>query len=222
MKYFIILLERDEKRVHHVENHVKKNIPELEIFKAIDAKTNVLDEMVKNGNFDKTYLKYCLRGQLGVTLSHLSVWNKIVNENISEAVIFEDDAQLTDDFHSKLENILIELPKDYDLLYLFIHPKQYTKVTEKSDYYIKDKTNIVKAYPTFGMVSYILSYSGAKKLIKMFKNIKHNVDLQLMKNIETINAFSVKENIVNTIGQFSLKFDNKLKSNIWGTEKFIK
>ena len=40
MKYFCILLKSDEKRLNHLINHVFKQMPNLEIFPAINGKTN--------------------------------------------------------------------------------------------------------------------------------------------------------------------------------------
>ena len=59
-------------------------------------------------------------GEVGCTLSHCSIYEKCLNENIETAVILEDDVLLKDNFKVKLEETIKEIEKynNWDLCYL--------------------------------------------------------------------------------------------------------
>jgi len=133
MRFFSICLESDQERVANVK-HNKSLIPELEIFLAIEGKTNQLEFYLEERPINAKYLKFCKRGELACMLTHLEIWKKIVRENIDEAVILEDDAVIDEYFIKKFEIIHSKIDKDYDFLYLFIHPdsKKAANVTLKN------------------------------------------------------------------------------------------
>lgn len=58
------------------------------------------------------------RGQLGCTLSHLLLYEKIVKEKLyDKCLILEDDSIFTDNINN-LENCINQLPQDWGLFYL--------------------------------------------------------------------------------------------------------
>lgn len=228
MKYSskVILLERDKKRVEHFEKHIKIKIPEIEIFKAVDSKTSKIEELFSQYNISlsKNYKNEAIRGQLGCSLSHISIWKEMIEKNIENMLILEDDVFIPNNFQEKMKNILDELPKNYDFLYLFVHPYNYKNIDENSEYYLKNKKLIVKAYKTFGTVGYLISKNGAQKLLNKFQILETTIDEQLKNLIEDIKSFSVKKEFLSTVGQLlqTSEISNKLSSNIWNTEIYKK
>jgi len=59
-----------------------------------------------------------MRGHIGCLYSHRNLLNKIKSEKNEATMIFEDDVVLCDDFSSRLDAVLEDLPDDWDLLYL--------------------------------------------------------------------------------------------------------
>jgi len=220
----VILLERDEKRVKHYNEHIIKKIPSVKIFKAVDSKTEKIEYLLNKFEIklSNKYINKATRGQLGCTLSNISLWKEMVEKNIKNLLIIEDDVFIPDDFDNKMNELLKELPSDYDFLYLFVHPHNYIYIDENnnSEYYIKGKNNIVKAYKTYGTVGYLISLNGAKKLLENFNILETTIDDQIKSLIHTLNSFTVKYEFLSTIGQIKKESDNNIKSNVWNTEKF--
>ena len=89
----------------------------LTVIEAFDAKfpnnedpleLNIFNEKLKNlGAFNRI-------GERGVFISHLRIWKKIVNENIQEAIVFEDDAQ----FNKKFVTIFNQIKNVENILFL--------------------------------------------------------------------------------------------------------
>ena len=212
MRIFNILLKSDQERVSYVNNYLLKKIPNLEIFPAVEGKTNQVEYLLEDRFISPKFLKYCKRGQLACLLSHLSLWKKIVEERIEKAIILEDDAIIADEFFQVIE----DFPKNADFIYLFIHPDSKIKTVNKK---------FVKGYPTYGTVGYFLTLQTAKDLIKVFsKKIVRTVDETISWYLEHYKRtyYCLGENLVNTCGTLYQQENNKdgLGSTIGETGKF--
>jgi len=97
-------------------------------------------------------------GAIGCAMSHLSIWKKIVDENMDMALIFEDDVSFKSGFKEKLQTVLKNIPQDADavMLDVFVNfqPLQY------DDTY----TQILGQF--WGLHGYIMTQKGAKKLLE--------------------------------------------------------
>ena len=93
-------------------------------------------------------------GEVGCSLSHYSIWKYIVENQIPSMLILEED------FHpvKELKDInQDEIPKDYDILYL----GRYPIGDDEEDY----SNSVVKPGYSYNTHAYILTLSGAKKLL---------------------------------------------------------
>jgi len=63
--------------------------------------------------------RYLNEAEVSCTMKHIYTFKKIMNENNDHVLIIEDDIlPLTDDFITKIENLLDNAPKDWDVIYL--------------------------------------------------------------------------------------------------------
>jgi len=96
----------------------------------------------------KVLLETC-PGAIGCYLSHYKIWQKIVKENISQALILEDDADFLDVDKFLQQDLSLLKYENYDLVQLNKRPKYHHGI-----------------FGT-GTESYILNNEAAKKLIKL-------------------------------------------------------
>jgi hypothetical protein len=86
------------------------------------------------------------------------------------------------------------------------------------------KRLIEKALPTCGIVGFRVSLLGAIKILQSVKPIYFPIDDMIMHMVKnrTINAYSVKKSIVDTVGAISAwdLSERKFKSNVWGTANY--
>lgn len=75
--------------------------------KKLDVKTM---DIVENKKIDK--------GAIGCSLSHINLWKKVEKKGDEMFIVLEDDCIIEKDFKQKLETILKEAPKDWDIIYL--------------------------------------------------------------------------------------------------------
>jgi len=103
IKTYIINLERRTDRLNELK------IPfDYELFVATDG----------HKEFNKSNHSMDELGQLGCRDSHKRLLSKIYEDGVEHCLIFEDDVELCDNFEFKLEEIIKELPEDWDMVYL--------------------------------------------------------------------------------------------------------
>lgn len=130
----------------------------------------------------------CSKGAVGAYLSHYCVWQKIVNENIAHALIIEDDVQ--EDAIEKILNSNM-IFSDYDIINL-----------SKRISWNKYSKNMFFD----GAEAYLLSHSGAQKLINAtrFPILLDQVSPQVydsLKNLEYLD-WNHANSIVSPVDKF--------------------
>ena len=182
MKAFVINLKKREDRKEHVEKTYPK-IPfiDMEIIEACDGKDpinntkemnqqviNFIRLMKRNENRFKT-LKY---GELGCILSHFNIWNKMVNENIEKAVIFEDDVtKFENDFELYLKEISMIDNDKFHIVWLN-YPSSNKGLSSTYTYITPNIYRKKNKDPNFfsGAYGYVITLQGAKYLTNYIKN----------------------------------------------------
>jgi len=186
MKAFVINLERRKDRYEYVMNNYQSNNYSFEIIKAYDGKEvennseeyeNIRNNFLKSieNNLQKTnnypYFSFnnFKKGELGVFISNIIIWKKMIDENIDKAIIFEDDCIFTSDFENKLKNVLDDLPTEFNIIWL--GGKTVENYSSNENTQISEYICILNEKHPYGAFTYLLSLEGAKKLY----NYAHNI-----------------------------------------------
>ncbi len=145
----------------------------FEFFDAVYGKT-LPQEILEKVDYDyyvkelKSKKKLTL-GEIGCAMSHIGVYEKIVRENIPQAIILEDDAVVSLRFIPIVETALRKLPPSADILFLD-HGK--AKVTPwwrslperyRLQRYLTPSKNSLRGI--WGTPAYMITQSGCKKLL---------------------------------------------------------
>ena len=101
-------------------------------------------------------------GEIGNFGSHYLAWKFLVQSNLDSILIFEDDVLIENNFIEKYNVAMDNVPSDYDVLSIFVHPNQYDRFdkTHEISYYVS------KGYQDWSTLCYVVSKEGAKRLIK--------------------------------------------------------
>jgi len=150
-----------------------RNVPgDFEFFDAIDGnKINLLEHIDYQGLKRRLcYGKDLTRGELGCFFSHRAVLKKIVKNKDPIALVLEDDVILSGDFKMVLDR-LINCSYPWEAVRFLGKPKiaklMQTKVIRLyNNYYL---TRL--ATSPGGAYAYLISYVGAKKLLKSMKKV---------------------------------------------------
>jgi len=162
LETFVISLENRNDRRKHCENEFKRNDIAFEFFTATDG------EILRKE--DSQYITKRSRanlsnGSIGCAISHMKIWESISKKDSANLyLIFEDDIVLTHDFNTKIQNLLTEIPIDFDLINL----GGFNNRGRDIHYFVNN--NLFKSYnPRRGLYGYIINSKSAKKLIDLIK-----------------------------------------------------
>lgn len=104
-------------------------------------------------------------GQIGCAQSHVNLWKHIYDNELSYALILEDDACFDKDWKNKLDNFSKDIKDPYwDLILLN---------SSESSYPINKWVLCKEQYLTGG---YIISLRGVKKILNTFNNYYYSSD----------------------------------------------
>jgi glycosyl transferase family 25 len=153
-------------------------------------------------------------GEIGCFLSHVLLWKKIINENISPALILEDDIILTENFH---HYVSCTIP-DYDVIFLgHCDDSGYGKgqVVKKIPLNDSKELSVVTAKSPACTHAYLVTKRGVNRMLNYLdqKISKKPIDLEIVDMVQfgIINAYQVFPTIVDQ--------DHSIPSSIEKTNK---
>jgi GR25 family glycosyltransferase involved in LPS biosynthesis len=216
---FVIVLESDDERRSHVHRNVLPKLPNCNIIRATNSSKAEIGEFLRKERIvvDKNYTRVT-PPKLACTISHIRAWKAIVARNLRHAIVLEDDVAIRDGFGLFIRKLQRQLPVNFDLVHLYIHHDRSEWLT-----YI---TNTEKAYvsyiPTWGRSAYLLSRSGAKKLLLDFRMITRHGDRQITEMAQRgkLLIYCAAESYVDNLGQITPQYNGeRFRSNIWPRTK---
>lgn len=135
-------------------------------------------------------------GGMGCALSHIRLWQKLLNDTTNDFfIIFEDDIIVTDKFidtmlntYYKIEN---SLDSNIDLL-------TFTQINRRAeDKVVTSIPGVFKRDHFWGLCAYIINRKGAEKILKNIFPIKEQIDSYISYQIhrKNLNIYSSDINI---------------------------
>lgn len=168
MKNIVISLKTAVDRRHHIEQEFQKNHVNFEFF---DALTPDLAKPYAEKILAKLQDSNLTGGELACMMSHVSIWQKMIDEDIPYLAIFEDDVYLGEDAEYLLNTTnwikpiwnIIKLETVNDKV--FLSTDRHEVIAKKR--YITQLKGI-----HLGSGGYILSLNGAKTYFDYFTGNK--------------------------------------------------
>ena len=179
MKTFVINLKRRPDRLETFYKNCPIPKESIEVVHGFDGKFPDKENKKEHSLFKNKLKNLGLRlnfpGERGVFISHLRIWKKMVNENISSAMIFEDDAQFNKNFNEFITKLII--PEDFNILFLggrftkdfMMTPQTSTRINESI--VVHNYKNWEPMYHDRTAHAYIMSYKLAKFFLELFNII---------------------------------------------------
>lgn len=131
--------------------------------------------------------------EIAVALSHLSIWDKIISENIHSALILEDDIYFENKFTSKLNSLwkeIVDSEIEFDIVYL-----SFKKVDYNPDIRRISSNLSIPNRGIWWLSGYILSNKGAKKLRDKLP-ITGPIDLWINHKFADLEVYTCNKSII--------------------------
>jgi GR25 family glycosyltransferase involved in LPS biosynthesis len=192
-KILFVNLDRRPDRKENVYNELNKIgwKGDVERISGVDWKTidfnnidkNLITDNGLNSALNENGLYTVMtKGGIGCSLAYRNAWLSVLNSNNNGyTLILDDDIWFVDDFMTKLNYYLKEVP-EYDILWLGYH--------NKTNKYVFDNYDIPDLlWGTFG---YVINKKAAKQLLSIFP-ITKQIDSEMPKVFPSLKVYALKE-----------------------------
>lgn len=168
---FVVNLERDTARRESILKECRKYAIEPEIINAVYGKSLTDEELsVMVMDHEENGLT---RGEIGCSLSHISIYNRMVHDSIPIALVLEDDAVIGDGILEAIRDIVeFNRTTDKPSIYHMGQPKAYIKS-------FPTRLESITLYPIFRSDlthGYMINLKAAEKLSKFLFPVRFTAD----------------------------------------------
>ncbi len=218
---FIINLKKDTEKKQHMLELCKKHSLKCQFVEAVYGRD--LDKEHIENITDKEKSKQVLKrelalGELGCTLSHMGIYEQMIDQNIENAIIFEDDIVLEEGFSSVVDSS-DNFPEDWEIMLLGHYSNVFDELETKASF--RGKKNIFEEFESvrlaqlaYGTHGYMINKKGAKKLLKELTKIVKPIDHYT--GVDTyVNMYAIRPRVV----KLSEKFKDQSNIDIERDEK---
>ena len=158
MKVFVVNLDHDVGKWDDVHTRLSSAGVEHERFSAVYGKHMPREEKSKVLNRFRWWCatgRRCEDGELGCAISHLTLYRKMIEENICVACVFEDDVVFDERMPEQLDRVGSFLNSDLPRVVLLSSRKAIAR----------DNWGIEPIQGDFGTFAYMINLSGAKAMV---------------------------------------------------------
>jgi len=168
---FVINMEKDKERKAYITKKLNEYQLSFDFINAVDGR--LLDEkyikqMISKNKAIDSIGREMSRGEIGCAMSHLHVYQKMVEEDIEQAIILEDDIDINYDNFNEIIDFLAKENNNKPQVHLLTESISYlSKNTQKIDG-IYNIARVVQALSTAG---YVINQSAAKQMLGINKKV---------------------------------------------------
>ena len=166
---FVIHLEKETERKPFFMNSITNaGFKDIQIFPAINAK-NKSEYIQALQDFKSPKIhKNLSKGAFGCLFSHLKILSQIIANNIEIATIFEDDVYFHPHWKNLAPGYFANTPKNFDCIFIGNQLDECLMAVSHLDPHKQPKR--VNQCSTFCTHAYIITLSGARKLLQLLLN----------------------------------------------------
>lgn len=172
MKNFIINLPQSVERKNNVISQLSQLSIEPNFIEAVDGSLLTPEEL-ENKVIGRNYLS---PGEIGCALSHLKIYQIMIEEHIPYALIFEDDIQLSPMFTpnvlTQIESFLQKIPDTQPHVILLYDTGFKSKPLAK----LNETITINKTVNGFTTHAYFINLQAAKNILAIQSPLKFEID----------------------------------------------
>ncbi|MBI4749610.1 MAG: glycosyltransferase family 25 protein [Acidobacteria bacterium] len=196
---WVISLRRSTERRAHIIQHLKEHNLPFEFFDAIDGQLLTPDQLAR---YDAQQAQQCMgrelvSAEIAIALSHLTLYQRMVDQNLAEVLILEDDVVLKPEFLEIL-NRRTDFPKDWELVLLChnwgIISAWHRQPIFRTSEVVKFSRKVVSS------AAYLLRQGGARKLLTAGYPIRVPSDNLTGGGVKTnVNLYGISPTCVETL-----------------------
>ena len=232
IKSFVVNLDTREDRWEKFE---RDNAPDLKFlkyqrFSAIDGKklisTCQLQQIFENNDYQMR------RGMVGCFMSHVKLYCDLIYDDTADGyLILEDDIELTSDFETKYNALLVQLSKENHWAFCFLghHVRDVSTLEtahDKTKIPVIEKVNVYKSFilSLGGTTGYLISKSGAKAFLDFLDSTgaTNGIDTCIQKSADILGVYYPTPHLIySDCFRGDHKVDSDIQYDYLGLEKSV-
>ncbi|AXE98710.1 glycosyltransferase family 25 protein [Paraburkholderia hospita] len=175
MKIFVINLDKSTDRLNHMTVQLDRLGYAWERFPAlgpahVEAMSRTLDLPLFRGT--------CSAGEKGAALSHYSIWKKVVEEGIDDALVLEDDVHFCRDARSLVDSLNEKISRGFRYDIIKMETSLAGIIIDRKGLNLSARTGLHRLRSNHtGAGAYMISRDGCRKMIERFESSDRAVDL---------------------------------------------
>lgn len=203
MKAYVINLDSATDRLAKVREEIGKAGLNFKRIRGTLGKSLIQDERLEYAS--KACADRCPHAVLGVSISHIRTWKTALDDNVSSALICEDDVEFVDNFRSKLQEAVNQAPTQWDIIWagcLFCEDVSIVGDLSLSLMNLRGKSKNISEklwIPPYalGTHCYLVSRRGLHKLLRLSKNLNESIDIHMNRLLKKgeLNGYALKSPI---------------------------
>lgn len=166
--------------------------PTIKISSLEDYENFVSDNkefVVDRGGYDLANVRGWRFGEIGILASNWKAWNNFLNSRYDYLVLMEDDIEYKENFYEKIKKYISDLPDTFDVFSAFVPRDQFSR----HDVWMNlGDSGICFSYQDWSCLCYVVSRSGAKKLIENFNNVNLPLDWYIYRQTDKFSVYSLR------------------------------
>jgi GR25 family glycosyltransferase involved in LPS biosynthesis len=186
-KVYVINLDKDKERMAHMDKQCKEHQIQYTRFPAILG-----SKVEKDPRLSPTCQIFCTDGAKGCALSHHSIWEDMIKNNLTNALVLEDDGIFAKDFDYKVHQAFQSIPS-YDIVYLnSTYNASNSNILSSTIHSVagitpEDHTPLLKrTNGGLGLAAYVIHIDFVRKIID--KPMTQHIDYQLTMWLQELNG----------------------------------
>ena len=205
---YMITMNVESERYKQAEASAKEAGLQVKKWDGVTIDDSMRDSLMEQGVgsiiFKGATMRF--RGAIGCFLAHRGVMRHIAEHpgRGEGTLILEDDVAVPKDFTERLQKVIPELPKDWDMLYLDKVNPNSKKVTEHIHRFNKQMTSS----NNWGNWAYIVRHRSLPKILPYLEYMLDPVDIQLHKFADKLHIYLVVPSLI-TLNE-STRHDSKI------------
>jgi len=172
LSIFIINLQHSSERKAHMQKLCEQIGLKATFINAVDGAFIKPAEIIGKSSNEaaiRTIGRELSMGEIGCALSHRKIYQKMVDENIQQALVFEDDVEFNSQLLGAL-NLEDEFPLDWELVLLGHHGAESRTSSTNGSFWgrvrLSSGDSLIRPCElTYGAYGYLINQQGAVKLL---------------------------------------------------------
>jgi len=223
----VINLKKDAERRDSITQQLNSLNLEFSFFKGVYGKELSSEELSAAYNPKNSIergIKTLSKGEIGATLSHFGIYQKMLDDDIEKMIVFEDDTIINEDFVQALD-VVEYLPENWEIFLLGYSSGRKMPCNFNIDQKNNTTTYKIGVSPIIrgGAFCYVINKRGAKRMLSYKESLYKVIDIYTGDS-DMINVYTISPRVAVLSADFESSVEDRVPfhTSEWKQRKIVR